>query len=169
VDTAQRRSRRRLVTKEVESTEISRRCLFAMAGLSAAATLLARGPGFATEAIVPTMINAASNAKIGIQPLRRNISVLEGSGGNIAVLTGRDGKLLVGARFRVSRPVISNALMSLNADPIQHLINTNWHIDHTDGNAWLHSAGAAITAHDNTRKRLSVDTRVEGWNRQVNG
>jgi glyoxylase-like metal-dependent hydrolase (beta-lactamase superfamily II) len=140
-----------------------------MAGLSAAATLLARGPGFATEAIVPTMINAASNAKIGIQPLRRNISVLEGSGGNIAVLTGRDGKLLVGARFRVSRPAISNALMSINADPIQHLINTNWHIDHTDGNAWLHSAGAAITAHDNTRKRLSVDTRVEGWNRQVNG
>jgi glyoxylase-like metal-dependent hydrolase (beta-lactamase superfamily II) len=39
-----------------------------------------------------------------------------------------------------------------------------WHTDHTDGNAWLHSAGAFITAHENTRKRLSVATRVEGWN-----
>ena len=107
--------------------------------------------------------NAAAKAKITVQPIRRNISVLEGSGGNIAVLTGRDGKLLVDAGFAVSRPAISDALTSINPDPIKHLINTHWHTDHTDGNEWLHSAGAAITAHENTRKRLAVDTRVEGW------
>src|SRR5262249_9133399 len=45
----------------------------------------------------------------------------------------------------------------------KHLINTHWHTDHTNGNAWLHSVGAAITAHENTRKHLSVATRVEGW------
>jgi glyoxylase-like metal-dependent hydrolase (beta-lactamase superfamily II) len=89
--------------------------------------------------------------------------VLEGSGGNIAVLTGRDGKLLVEAGFAVSRPAITDALASINSDPIGHLINTHWHTDHTDGNAWLHESGAEITAHENTRKRLSVDTRVEGW------
>jgi glyoxylase-like metal-dependent hydrolase (beta-lactamase superfamily II) len=110
------------------------------------------------------MINAAAKAKISVQPVRRNISVLEGSGGNIAVLTGKDGKLLVEAGFAVSRPGITNALASINADPIKHLINTHWHTDHTDGNAWLHAAGAEITAHENTRKRLSVATRVEGWN-----
>ena len=71
---------------------------------------------------------------------------------------------LVDAGFAVSQPAISSALASINADPIKHLINTHWHIDHTDGNDWLHSAGAAITAHDNTRKHLSVATRVEGWN-----
>jgi hypothetical protein len=27
----------------------------------------------------------------------------------------------------------------------------------------VHQAGASILAHENTRKRLSVDTRVEGW------
>ena len=27
----------------------------------------------------------------------------------------------------------------------------------------MHSAGATITAHENTRKRLSTSTRVEGW------
>jgi glyoxylase-like metal-dependent hydrolase (beta-lactamase superfamily II) len=109
-------------------------------------------------------VNAAARATITIHPVRRNISVLEGSGGNIAVLTGNDGKLLVEAGFAVSRPAISTALESINSDPIKHLINTHWHTDHTDGNVWLHSAGAAITAHENTRKRLSVDTRVEGWN-----
>jgi glyoxylase-like metal-dependent hydrolase (beta-lactamase superfamily II) len=135
-----------------------------MAGLSAGATLLARRPLFAKEeGIVPTMVDAAAKAKITVHPVRRNISVLEGSGGNIAVLTGADGKLLVEAGFAVSRPGISNALASINADPIKHLINTHWHTDHTDGNAWLHAAGAEITAHENTRKRLSVATRVEGW------
>jgi glyoxylase-like metal-dependent hydrolase (beta-lactamase superfamily II) len=135
-----------------------------MAGISAGATLLARRPLFAKEkGIVPTMVDAAAKAEIIVHPVRRNISVLEGSGGNIAVLTGKDGKLLVEAGFAVSRPRITSALTSINADPIKHLINTHWHTDHTDGNAWLHAAGAEITAHENTRKRLSVATRVEGW------
>jgi glyoxylase-like metal-dependent hydrolase (beta-lactamase superfamily II) len=43
------------------------------------------------------------------------------------------------------------------------LINTHWHVDHTDGNGWVHSAGAQITAHTNTKKHLSTSTRVEGW------
>ncbi|MBC8167579.1 MAG: hypothetical protein H7Y20_17135 [Bryobacteraceae bacterium] len=42
------------------------------------------------------------------------------------------------------------------------MINTHWHTDHTDGSHWLH-AEAVITAHENTRRRLSVDTRLEGW------
>jgi glyoxylase-like metal-dependent hydrolase (beta-lactamase superfamily II) len=58
---------------------------------------------------------------------------------------------------------ISAALDSISSDPIRTLINTHWHVDHTDGNAWLHAAGAIIIAHANTRKHLSVPTRVEGW------
>jgi glyoxylase-like metal-dependent hydrolase (beta-lactamase superfamily II) len=144
---------------------ISRRRFIATAGFSASAVFLSQHRLSAQDdGIVPTMVRAAAGAKITVQPLRRNISVLEGSGGNIAVLTGRDGKLLIDAGFAVSRPGISKALASINSDPIQHLINTHWHTDHTDGNAWLHSAGAAIVAHENTRKRLSVATRVEGWN-----
>jgi glyoxylase-like metal-dependent hydrolase (beta-lactamase superfamily II) len=142
--------------------EFSRRRFFALAG--AGGLLLARRPLFGDDTgIVPTMISAAAKAKIISRPLRRNITVLEGSGGNIAVLAGRDGKLLVDAGFSVSRQAVSGALSSISPDPIRHLINTHWHVDHTDGNAWLHEAGAAITAHQNTRKRLSVATRVEGW------
>ena len=113
--------------------------------------------------IVPTMIRAAAQAKIEVHPLRRNISVLEGSGGKIAVLTGKDGKLLIDAGFTVSKPRVAPALDSLSTDPITRLINTHWHVDHTDGNAWLHAVGAAITAHENTKKHLSTSTRVEGW------
>jgi glyoxylase-like metal-dependent hydrolase (beta-lactamase superfamily II) len=116
------------------------------------------------DGIVPSMLKAAATAKIDIYPLRRNISVVDGSGGTIVVLTGRDGKLLIDAGFTISRAKVSGALASINSDPVRHLINTHWHFDHTDGNAWLHSAGATITAHENTLKHLSVPTRVEGWN-----
>jgi hypothetical protein len=60
--------------------------------------------------IVPTMIRAATEAKNEAHPVRRNISTLEGSGGNIPVLTGKDGKLLVDAGLTVSRRRIAPAL-----------------------------------------------------------
>jgi glyoxylase-like metal-dependent hydrolase (beta-lactamase superfamily II) len=101
---------------------------------------------------------------ITLRPLRCEVSVLMGAGGNIAVLTGRDGKLLVGAGYVGSRTKISDALATIGSDPIRHLINTHWHFDHTDGNEWLHSAGATILAHENTRRHLSTTTRVKDWN-----
>ena len=113
--------------------------------------------------IVPTMIDAAAKATIETHALRRNISVLEGSGGNMVVLTGKDGKLLIDSGFTVSKRRITDALNSLTSDPITQLINTHWHVDHTDGNVWVHSAGAEITAHVNTKRHLSTATRVEGW------
>jgi len=105
----------------------------------------------------------AADATVTIQRLRGNISVLLGAGGNIAVLPGRDGKLLVDAGFAGARPKISEALAGLSSDPIKHLINSHWHFDHTDGNEWLHAAGATILAHENTRKHLSTSTLVAGW------
>jgi glyoxylase-like metal-dependent hydrolase (beta-lactamase superfamily II) len=115
------------------------------------------------KGIVPTMIDAAAKALIEIHPVRRNINVLAGSGGNMAVLTGKQGKLLIDAGFTVSKARLTEALNKLSSDPITQLINTHWHTDHTDGNAWLHDAGGAITAHTNTKKHLSTSTRVEGW------
>ena len=143
---------------------LSRRCFIAAAGLGAGTAVFAPRLLFAQEiGIVPTMINEAARAKIEVHPLRRNISVLEGSGGNIAVLPGEGGKLLIDSGFTVSKTRIAAALDSLSTDPVTQLINTHWHVDHTDGNAWVHSAGATITAHENTKKHLSTSTRVEGW------
>jgi glyoxylase-like metal-dependent hydrolase (beta-lactamase superfamily II) len=120
-------------------------------------------PSPAAESPVITIRNAAASAQITVTKLRGNVSVLEGSGGNIAVLTGRDGKLLVDAGITASQSRITEALENLSADPVKHLINTHWHFDHTDGNEWLHSIGAEITAHENTRKHLAETTRVEDW------
>ena len=143
---------------------ISRRHFLASTAMATAAVWLMPRRIFADgESPVIVIRNAAATAKINVTKLRGNVSVLEGSGGNIAVLTGCDGKLLVDAGITASRPRINEALTGIGSDPVKHLINTHWHFDHTDGNEWLHSVGAEITAHENTRKHLSVTTRVEGW------
>ena len=148
-----------------QACEISRRHFLGSALLAGAVICFMPRRLFGVDGSPVTIIrDAAATAKINVTKLRGNVSMLEGSGGNIAALTGRDGKLLVDAGITASRPRITEALASLSNDPVKHLINSHWHFDHTDGNEWLHSIGAEITAHENTRKHLSVTTRVEDWN-----
>ncbi|KRB33476.1 cyclase [Mesorhizobium sp. Root695] len=113
--------------------------------------------------IVSLIKDSAAVSPITTHRLRGNISVLEGSGGNVAVFTGTDGKLLIDAGIGVSQRQMTKALGALGSEPVTHLINTHWHFDHADGNAWLGSAGATIIAQDNTRKHLSQVQRVEDW------
>lgn len=149
------------------SRRLSRRhfCFCCIGGAAAAATgwLTPREAYAEARGLVSLIKDSAATSPIATYKLRNNISVLEGSGGNIAVLTGPDGKVLVDAGIGVSRPRLSNALDDLGREPVTHLINTHWHFDHADGNEWLHSVGARIIAQDNTRKHLSGIQRVEDW------
>ena len=146
---------------------LSRRhfCLCCIGGATYTATgwLTPRQAFAEARGLVSLIKDSAAVSPIVTHKLRNNISVLEGSGGNMAVLTGSDGKVLIDAGIGVSRPQITKALADLAPDPVTHLINTHWHFDHADGNAWLHSTGAKIIAQENTRKHLSVVQRVEDW------
>ena len=147
---------------------LSRRgfCLCCVGGAAFAATngwLTPREAFAEARGLVSLIKDSAAVSPIVTHRLRNNISVLEGSGGNIAVLTGPDGKVLIDAGITVSRPQLTKVLADLGADPITHLVNTHWHFDHADGNDWLHSAGAKIIAQENTRKHLSEVQRVEDW------
>jgi len=147
---------------------LSRRrlCLCCVGGAAAAATgawLTPRQAFAEARGLVSLIKDSAAASPIVAHKLRDNISVLEGSGGTVAVLTGPDGKVLIDAGIGVSRPRLIEALASLGDDPITHLINTHWHFDHTDGNAWLNAAGAKIIAQANTRRYLSQVQRVEDW------
>jgi glyoxylase-like metal-dependent hydrolase (beta-lactamase superfamily II) len=146
--------------KITEAPSLSRRHFI----VTAAAAALAPRQLFAQYGSnLRTLRKEAAAANITVKPLRHNINVLMGSGGNIAVLTGKDGKLLIDAGFAVSRTAIAKALAGINADPVKHLINTHWHVDHTDGNEWLHAAGAEILAHRKTREHLMSTVIVPLW------
>src|SRR5580658_6797240 len=141
-------------------------CLCCVGGAAYAATggwLTPREAFAEARGLVSMFKDDAAIALIATHKLRNNISVLEGSGGNIAVLTGPDGKVLIDGGIGASRPQITKALADLGADPITHLVNTHWHFDHTSSNEWLHAAGAKIIAQENTRKYLSEVQRVEDW------
>jgi glyoxylase-like metal-dependent hydrolase (beta-lactamase superfamily II) len=119
----------------------------------------------ATKPVSPVIkINqAAVTAQIETTPLRGPLSMLSGSGGNITVLTGKQGKLMVDAGIAVSRPRVEAALAAISSAPIKYLINTHYHWDHTDGNPWVRDDGATIIATAGTVKRVSTSTRVEDW------
>lgn len=105
-----------------------------------------------------------ADGEIVVQPLRGNITVLMGSGGNITVLSGKDGKFLVDAGISKSQEKLQAALGKISPSPLKYVVNTHWHWDHTDGNAWMHAAGATIVAHKNTLKHLTETTHVNAWN-----
>jgi hypothetical protein len=136
-------------------------CCLGGAASMAAGTWLTPDEVFAeARGLVSLIKDSAATTPITTYKLRNNISVLEGSGGNMAVLTGSDGKLLVDAGITVSRDHIGATLAAIGPEPITHLINTHWHFDHTDGNTWLNQAGAKIIAQ---RTRGNTSRRCSGW------
>lgn len=139
-------------------------CCVAATGYAATGGWLTPSQAFAqARNLVDVFRDDAAKAKITTHKLRGDVSVLEGSGGNIGLLTGSDGKVFIDAGITGTRPRILAAANKLSKEPITHLINTHWHFDHTDGNEWFSLEGAAIIAHENTHKYLLSAQRVEDW------
>ena len=96
----------------------------------------------------------AANA-IHPQTLAENLTLLSGPGGNVVVLNGTDGKIVVDTFVLPAWPKLKESLETIGEAPVKTVINTHWHFDHVDNNASLHAAGATILAHENTKKRMS--------------
>ena len=92
---------------------------------------------------------------IETQQLSDNVYMLTGQGGNIGVCVGDQGVFMIDDQFARLTPKILEAIKALSDKPIQFLINTHYHGDHTGGNENIAQQGAKIIAHDNVYKRLS--------------
>src|SRR5947208_637549 len=102
---------------------------------------------------------AAFRARIGAvpiqaQPLAENLTLLSGPGGNVVVLRGSDGLVVVDTFVTPAWPKLQESLKGLGA-PVKFVINTHWHFDHTDNNAPLRAGGATLVAHENTKLRMT--------------
>jgi cyclase len=96
-----------------------------------------------------------SKVEIKSSPLAATLFLLQGSGGNIAALTGSEGVLLVDDEFGPLAEKIRAALKGDGAtQPVRFVINTHYHYDHTDGNLAFAQGGATLIAHDSLRARL---------------
>jgi len=88
------------------------------------------------------------------QPLAENLTLLAGPGGNVVVLHGSDGLVVVDTFVAPAWPKLQESLKGFGA-PVKFVINTHWHFDHTDNNAPLRAGGATLVAHENTKLRMT--------------
>ncbi len=99
--------------------------------------------------------------EIKTEKLSLTTYVLFGAGGNIGLSIGEDSVFVIDDQFAPLTPKIQAAISKLTSKPVQFVLNTHWHGDHTGGNENLGKAGALIVAHDNVRKRLSSEQFIE--------
>lgn len=125
-----------------------RTSLFAAALLLCASAASAQGRDF-------------SKVEIQTVPVRDGVFMLEGAGGNIGVLAGPEGLLIVDDQFAPLAPKIEAALAKLGKAPLRFVLNTHWHGDHVGGNIYF-GQKAPIFAHENVRVRMAkgMDARA---------
>ena len=107
-------------------------------------------------------ISAQNEVTINSIQVSNSVYMLVGQGGNIGVSVGDDGVFVIDDQFAQLTPKILESIKKLSDKPIQFVVNTHYHGDHTGGNANMEKAGAKIIAHDNVYKRLAEGKATEG-------
>jgi cyclase len=113
--------------------------------------------------IVAISVNARSQAaapdysKVVIKTTKitNNFYELEGQGGNIGILTGPDGILVVDTEFAPLTEKLVAAIKQVSTAPIRFVINTHVHGDHTGGDENFAKLGATIFSRGELRERLA--------------
>jgi cyclase len=125
--------------------------------------------------LAPSALGAArdfTKAQCQATPLGGGVHVLHWTGanfaiGNMAVLVGDDGVLLVDTGFPELADKLKATVAELSPRPIRIVLNTNQHFDHADGNEWLAGTGAIVIAHERARARMLEDQRLPEFSATV--
>ncbi len=111
------------------------------------------------NALLVTPSSLAQEHKVEYIPttLSDTLTMLMGSGGNIAISAGEDGVYIIDDQLEPLTDQLLAAISEISGQPIRFVINTHYHGDHVGGNETLGKGGAVIIAHENIRKRMSSD------------
>jgi cyclase len=120
-----------------------------------ASSAFAQGSAPAAPAAAPPAAPDFSKVEIKPHAVSGNVHYLEGQGGNVGVLVGDDGVLMIDDQFAPLTDKIMAAVKKLSNKPVRVLVNTHVHGDHTGGNENIGKLGINIMAHDNVRVRLA--------------
>ena len=96
-----------------------------------------------------------------------DIYMLKGAGGNIGVIVGEDGVMIVDNQFAPLADKIKAAISQISDKPVKYVVNTHWHGDHVGGNEVFGAEGSIIIAHNNVRTRLTTDQFMAHQQREV--
>ncbi len=151
------------------------------AGDEAAATKLRpSGTQQSSRAVDPN----PHDGEIHVLPVQGNIYMLVGDGSNIAVQVGDQGPFVVDTGAGQLSDKVIAAVRKLSPRPIQFILNTSFHADHTGGNVKLRASGedpslfgsffsnqfadagrgATVIGHQNVQNRMSASAApAAGW------
>jgi glyoxylase-like metal-dependent hydrolase (beta-lactamase superfamily II) len=101
-----------------------------------------------------------SKVEIRAEKLSDTVWMLTGAGGNMGLSAGADSVFLIDDQFAPLAPKIKAAIARIASRPVQFVLNTHFHFDHTGGNESFGGDGAVIVAHDNVRRRMSTDQLI---------
>lgn len=98
------------------------------------------------------------NVQITATDLGNRTWMLTGQGGNITVIAGDDGVIMVDSQFAPLHGRIKAAVARLSPQPIRYVVNTHLHGDHTGGNSAFWLDGATIVGTANLKKSMAAGT-----------
>lgn len=90
----------------------------------------------------------------GIDKVRDNLYVVQGQGGNTAVLVMATGVALVDTKLANHGQAILDQVRKVTNRPVTTIINTHTHSDHVGSNGFF-PATVEIIAHENTRANMA--------------
>ena len=99
-------------------------------------------------------IPTVEDGQVDVLPVRGNVSMLVGAGGNITVQAGDDGVLMVDAGVESMSDEVIAAVQSISRGPLRYIVNTSEDIEHTGGNEPIALTGSTIPF------RIETDARV---------
>ncbi len=126
-----------------------------VAGLHAAPVDLTQTAAASPADALANLRSQMGSIPIATTRLTDRLVMYSGPGGNVVVLYGADGKLVVDSFLQPAWSHLKSALDGLGKGSVRTLIDTHWHLDHVDNNAHFREAGATVLAHANTRLRLT--------------
>lgn len=111
---------------------------------------------FSIRAMAQPNIETATISTIKI---KNHIHLLQWTGaGNMMLLSGKDGNILIDDQFAPLSEKINTAIQAVSKGPVKFLFNTHYHGDHSGGNENFAKMGATIFAHENVRARMALDS-----------
>ena len=108
-----------------------------------------------------------TTSTLGATTLRDGLIQIGGAGGNVVVLRGADGLLMVDSgAAEHAQQLTAFVARQFDSAPVRVLFNTHWHLDHTGGNDAIVRDGVTAVSHENTRLWMSTKFFVDWENRR---
>ncbi len=95
------------------------------------------------------------------KPLRRNVGLFTGRGGTVGWLVNADALAMVDTQFAEPAEAFLRELPGRDGRPLDVVINTHHHGDHTGGNATVRPAAKRIVAHANVPELLRLRAEAD--------